>query len=148
MLRDVLNFVEYIANTIDFISCIVIFLGGAYIALHSRVIPRWAATSLWYIGLAALLTAITILIEWTVGPTHPLSHFMVGKVAEVGLLLMMAVTVGLMFFHTVWKDLQGARKRAELEAIALTVKKKPATTRTKRAYKKRQPIKNNDYLEI
>lgn len=139
MLRDVVNAIDLVSHTLSFSSCIVIFLGGGYIALHSRVIPKWAATSLWYIGLAALLNAFTILIDWTLGQMHPLSHFQIGTVTETILMLSMAGTVGLLFFHTVWRDYLGAKRRREL------VEKNPSTKKTivrKRGpYKKRSPQK-------
>lgn len=146
MLRDALNLIETMSLTLNFISCFLIFLGGGYIALHSRVIPKWAVTSLWYIGLAALLNAITIIVEWTIGQMHPLSHFQIGDITETLLMLMMATTVGLLFFHTVWQDYLGSRKRSQDAALAAkkALGKRTPVARKTRAVNK----KNNNYLEI
>lgn len=143
MLRDVINTIDMISHSLSFAGCVVVFLGGAYIALHSRVIPKWAATSLWYIGLAALLNGLTILIDWTIGQMHPLSHFQIGTVTETLLILSIAGTVGLLFFNTVWQDYLGSRKRYSTPIKKPVVKK---TTGTRRPYRKRVP--KSDTLSI
>lgn len=139
MLRDVVNAIDLVSHSLSFSSCIVIFLGGGYIALHSRVIPKWAATSLWYIGLAALLNAFTILIDWTLGQMHPLSHFQIGTVTETLVMLSIAVTVGLLFFHTVWQDYLGSRRRRALAEKNTGTKR--VLGRKRGPYKKRSPQK-------
>lgn len=111
MLKDAINFLDLISHNIIFISNFLVFLGGGYIALHSRVMPKWVVTCLWYTGLAALLNCITIFVEWTAGQTHPLSHFQIGAVTETMVHGMLAVMVCLLFFHTVWKDYLGSRAR-------------------------------------
>lgn len=141
MLRDVINFIELISHNINFASCFLVFLGGGYVALHSREVPRWAVTGLWYIGLAGLLNAITIFVDWTAGQTHPLSHFQIGNVTETLLNLSMAVMVGLMFFNTVWKDYQGSKKRQlDLEKANSLLKRAPST-RAPRKTLKALPVK-------
>lgn len=147
MLKDALNLIELISHSINFTSCFLIFLGGGYIALHSRVLPKWAVTCLWYIGLAALLNAITILIEWTIGPLHPFSHFQIGKVTETGVLLMMAIMVGFLFFNTVWQDYLGAKRRKAIEEKLAT--KKVPRKRTTKSVNRSVPRKvNSNSLEL
>lgn len=102
MLREAVEVIEFISPQLSFISSILIFLGGGYIALHSRIMPKWLVTCLWYLGLFALLNVFTLIIEWVWGQHHPLSHFQLGTVTETLIITVLAVTVGLLFFHTVW----------------------------------------------
>lgn len=111
MLKDVINTIEYFAPNLAMASNVMVFLGGGYVALHSRVMPKWAVTCLWYLGLASLLNFITYIVEFTVDQYHPLSHFQVGSVTETMVHMVLACTVGFLFFHTVWKDYLGARAR-------------------------------------
>lgn len=111
MLKDAVNLFELLSHQVTFASCLAIFLGGGYIALHSRVMPRWAVTGLWYVGLAALLNAITILVEWSTDQLHPLSHFQIGQAVNTLFMLSIAAMVVMLFFNTVWKDYQGSRER-------------------------------------
>ena len=127
MIRDAANFIELISHNLTFVSCVMIFLGGGYIALHSREVPKWAATGLWYIGLAALLNAITILIDWTLGQMHPMSHFQIGVATETLLSMSIAGMVALLFFNTVWKDYLGSKVRQNNKVPAVkAAAKKPA----------------------
>lgn len=134
MIRDVANLISLVSHYLTFLSCIMVFIGGGYVALHSRTIPRWAATGLWYIGLAAFLNAITIAIGWIFGQTHPLSHFQIGIATETLFNLTIASMVGLMFFNTIWKDFQGAKTRsvAQERPIKKTISKPVKTTPVKK----------------
>lgn len=135
MIRDVANFIEVAAHYLTFLSCTMVFLGGGYVALHSRTLPKWAATGLWYIGLAAFLNAITIAIQWVFGQTHPLSHFQIGIATETIFNLTIASMVGLMFFNTIWKDYQGSKARsiAQERPIKKTISKPIKTAPVKKA---------------
>ena len=117
------------SSGISVASNIVTFIGGFYIALHSRMIPKWLTTCLWYIGLASLLNAITHVVEWTWDSMHPLSHFQIGSFTEVLMTLSLGITIAILFFNTVWKDYLGARERRAVEkrvdAKANEVKRAP-----------------------
>lgn len=138
MLRDVIMAVDNMSDGITLAANLLTFVGGFYIALHSRMIPKWLTTSLWYIGLAALLNGITFIVQWTWDSTHPLSHFQIGSFTEVLMNVSLATTIGLLFFNTVWKDYLGSKKRQEVEdkvdAKARAVTRKPAV-------KKAVPVK-------
>lgn len=137
MLASAIQTVEQFAPSLNFIASFLAFLGGGYVALHSRVIPKWAVTCLWYIGLAGLLNAITFIVQWTLGQTHPLSHFQIGIVSETLLNITIAATVCLLFFHTVWQDYLGTKKRrAEYFAQQqAALNKSPVARKTKAAVK-------------
>lgn len=125
MLKELLDAVEFISPQLNFVSSFLIFLAGGYIALHSRVMPRWAVTCLWYLGMFGLLNALTFLVEWVYGQTHELSHFQIGLATEAFVNTTFAVTVCLLFFHTVWQDYLGAKKR-RADAAASTVRQTKA----------------------
>lgn len=137
MLKEVILIVDNVSSGISVVSNLVTFVGGFYIALHSRMIPKWMTTCLWYIGLASLLNAITHIVEWVWDSMHPLSHFQIGSFTEVLMTLSLGITIGMLFFHTIWKDFIGARKRqaveARVDAKAQEVKKAPV--------KKAAPVK-------
>lgn len=142
MLSDAVNFIEFISPGLIAASNLTVFLGSGYVALHSRVMPKWVVTILWYIGLAALLNFITHVIEWTDDPTNPLSNYNLGPATDALMHLAIAVMVGLLFFHTVWKDYVGSKERTRLQAKKKTVRRKPSTRRTaakKPAIKKSSP---------
>lgn len=156
MLKEIFDAVEFVSPQVNFVSSFLIFLAGGYIALHSRIMPRWAVTCLWYLGMFGLLNAITFLVEWVYGQTHELSHFQIGLATEAFVNTAFAVTVCLLFFHTIWQDYLGAkRRRAEAtqlsnrKRIKATVKK-PAIKKPlqKRAALKLDPVKNEARLEL
>lgn len=148
MLSDVVNFIEFISPGLVAASNLTVFLGSGYVALHSRVMPKWVVTILWYIGLAALLDFITHVVEWTDDPTNPLSNYNLGPATDALMHLAIAVMVGLLFFHTVWKDYIGSKERLKAKKKVVrrkTAAKKPAAKRP--AIKKSSP-ESEDRLVI
>lgn len=123
MLKEVLDAIEFVSPQINFISSFLIFLAGGYIALHSRVMPKWAVTCLWYLGIFALFNAITFIVDWVYGQTHPLSHFQIGHATEAMVNTVFAVTVCILFFHTVWQDYVGAKRRRAEAATSKVVRR-------------------------
>jgi len=95
-----MNFVQPIAIYINFICHIVTFCGGFYIAMYSRTLPRWLVTSLWYIGLSAFLTAITIASQWMFGEDFPMAYIKMNFFTEVILNINLAITVILLLYNT------------------------------------------------
>lgn len=100
---------------INFTNHMVIFAGSFYIAIHNRRIPQWHITPLWYLGLLNLFAGITILIQWCIGPEHPLSYWNLGLFAETLANCSLAAIVLIMFLHTVGHDLRERKKRRKLE---------------------------------
>jgi hypothetical protein len=135
MLREAVNMLEMLSSPLNFASGVLVFLGGGYIALHNRNIPNWLVTCLWYMGLFGLLNSFTILVEWSQGQMHPLSHFQIGNATETLFNVSVAFTVGIMFFNTVWQDVKGAKLRH-----TATLKTKPAVKKVT-AVKKPATIK-------
>lgn len=111
MIMEFFNTVDEYANVVNIICHTIIFLGGFYVAIHSRVLPRWATTCIWYVGLSSFFVATTIITEWVFGQHHPFSYFMMGHVGEIIMNVNLAIMVLLLFSHTIWRDIKAKNMR-------------------------------------
>jgi peptidoglycan biosynthesis protein MviN/MurJ (putative lipid II flippase) len=100
---------------LNLIAHSIIFTGTFYVALHNRNLKHWHITPLWYVGLASLFTAITILLQYMIGPEFPLSYWNLSLFTETLSNLALAGIAGVMFIGTVRSDLKGRRKRLEMQ---------------------------------
>lgn len=100
-----------LALPINFICHCIMFIGGLYIAIHSRIIPKWLSTCLWYIGCSSFLIAITIVLGWIYGPQFQLSYDSLGFFGEILFNFWVAITTALFFFKTVLIDISHAKHR-------------------------------------
>ncbi len=98
---------------INLIAHSIIFTGTFYVALHNRNLKHWHITPLWYVGLASLFTAITILLQYMVGPEFPLSYWNLSLFTETLSNISLAAIAAIMFIGTVRSDLKGRRKRMQ-----------------------------------
>lgn len=96
---------------VSFMLHIVIFISTFYIVLHDRTLPQWCITPLWYLGLIHLFTASTVVVQWTIGPEHPLSYWNMGLFGEVLCNVALAAIVVIMFALTVRQDIIGSKSR-------------------------------------
>lgn len=109
-----LNLWSYMYDVaINFIAHTIIFSGAFYIALHNRDLPQWHITPLWYVGLFSLLVSITIIVQWAIGPEHPLSYWNLGKLAETLVNCSVASIALVMLIRTLRSDLRGRRRRQQ-----------------------------------
>lgn len=106
------NLVNTLNLPLSFIIHVIIFIGGLYVAIHSRIIPTWLSTCLWYVGLASLFVSITIGIEFTLGSDFPMSYTNLGKLAELLDSSIIAFTISLMFGNTLYNDLKNKKNRS------------------------------------
>lgn len=111
MLTEFVAMVDTYSNIVNFICYTLVFFGGFYVALHSRLLPTWASTSIWYLGVSSFFVATTIVVEWVFGQHHPFSHFMMGHFGEMIINLNLAIMVGFLFFHTVYQDFRNKKDR-------------------------------------
>lgn len=139
MVREAVNFIDLISPTLILCSNILVFIGSGYVALHSRVMPKWVVTCLWYTGLAALLNAITLVVELIEDQMHPLSHFQIGVVTESMMHVMLAVVVTLLFANTIWKDYQWSKIRKNAPE---PIEKQPVKTRGRKPVNKQAAKKS------
>ena len=110
----ILNIIEYVNDTILLINSIchvTIFLGGFYVALHSRVLPTWTVTGIWYIGVSSFLALLPIVFEWLNGPSFEFSYTMLGRVTDTFLHINVAIMVILLFLNTIYKDFKSVKNR-------------------------------------
>lgn len=98
---------------INFFAHFLIFLGTFYVALQNRNLPQWHITPLWYVGLTSILVCITIVIQWSVGPEHPLSYWNLGNLAETAVNVSVAAVATIMLIGTVRRDLKESKKRRQ-----------------------------------
>lgn len=110
-ISSVLSMLQHIALPLNLVFLLITFVGGLYVAIHSRDIPIWVRTPLWYLGAASFLTALTIVFEFTMGPEFILSYSRVGLIGEMLINLNIAITALLMLIHTVLKDLRCMKQR-------------------------------------
>lgn len=111
MISQIISEIAAFSNIINFICYIIIFIGGFYVAMHSRILPNWATTSIWYLGLSSFFVASTIAIEWIFGQHHPFSHFMMGDFGEIVMNINLCAVVFFLFFHTIYHDLKSRKER-------------------------------------
>ncbi len=96
---------------INFVAHTLIFIGTFYVALQNRNLKQWHVTPLWYVGLISLFVSITIVIQWAIGPEHPLSYWNMGMMAETALNVAVASIAVIMLVSTVRLDLRNSKKR-------------------------------------
>ena len=111
---SVLNeFTNSYALSINFIAHIFIFIGTFYVALQNRNLPQWHITPLWYAGLCSLFVAITIILQWAIGPEFPISHYNMGLLGETLFNISVAAIAVIMLIGTVRTDLKNRKRRLE-----------------------------------
>lgn len=115
MIIDTIGLMSTILMPINFVCNFIVFLGGFYVALHSRTMSTWATTCLWYIGLASLFTSITIGVDWIWGPEFPMSYTNIGLLGELASLFTLTGTVLILFGKTVFSDFIYRKKRLTRE---------------------------------
>lgn len=118
----ILEFFQLVKDNIlplNFICHVLIFLGGLYVALHSRLIPNWALTSLWYLGLCSFINGLAIILQWTNGPEFFLSYSNIGTATETLVNIILALTVFSCFSNTLLKDFKGMKDRKKVSEFEI-----------------------------
>jgi hypothetical protein len=100
-----------IALHLNLIFLLISFVGGLYVAIHARNIPLWVRTPLWYLGLSSFIVAVSIILEFTVGPQFMLSYSRFGVIGEMLINFNIAVTSLIMLVNTVLKDVKNMKLR-------------------------------------
>lgn len=105
-----------IALHLNLVFLLITFVGGLYVAIHARNIPLWVRTPLWYLGVTAFITALSIIFEWTLGPQFLFSYSRFGLICEMLINANIALTALVMLAHTVFKDIRCMKKRRQRRA--------------------------------
>lgn len=111
MITEFIVFLNSLSVLINFVCYLLVFIGSFYVAIHNRKLPQWHITPLWYLGLANLFMAVTILVNWTIGPEHPLSYWNMGTVGQALCNIILASIVAVMFVVTLGCDIINRKKR-------------------------------------
>jgi hypothetical protein len=114
MILELLQLIKDNILPLNFICHLLIFAGGLYVAVHSRLLPNWMLTSLWYIGLGSCINGIAIIFQWTCGPDFMLSYNNIGTATETILNICLAATVFSCFSNTLLKDFKGMKQRKKV----------------------------------
>lgn len=113
----VLNFFNYQYEIIiNFVAHFFIFIGTFYVALQNRKLPQWHVTPLWYMGIFAFLTCVSIVCQWSMGSEFPLSYYNIGQLCKTLVSVSIGVVALIMLTTTVKKDIKESKKRRHLEA--------------------------------
>jgi hypothetical protein len=113
MITQMIGVMDNVVLPLNFFCNFIIFLGGFYVVLHSRNLPHWITTCLWYIGLCSLFTSITIGIDWIWGPEFPMSYTNIGLLGETASLIALTITVFLLFSKTIMIDYRNKKNRKQ-----------------------------------
>lgn len=111
MIEHFVSSLERYALVINFMCHITMFIGGLYIAIHSRNIPNWLRTCLWYIGCSSFLIGITIILGWVLGPQFELSYDKVGVLGETLFNIWVSITTITFFINTLKLDIKYSKNR-------------------------------------
>lgn len=111
MIEQIISFLNQFQLPVNFLAHAMIFISSFYVAIHNRKIPQRYITPLWYIGNISLFTAITIIIQWSLGPEFPLSYWRIGLLSETALNVAVSTMAIIIFLGTVRSDIEGSRLR-------------------------------------
>lgn len=96
---------------INFLCHSVVFIGILYVAIHNRELKSWVITPLWYLGLTSGFVCATIVVQWAVGPEHPVSYWTLGVLGEIASHIILATISFILFVKTLKADLNYKRLR-------------------------------------
>lgn len=110
---NVLSNLSFYVYFLNFICHFTVFFGGLYIAVHSRCIPNWLRTCLWYIGCSSFLVGTTIALGWIFGPSFDLSYDKLGIYGETIFNIMITLTTATFFLKTLAADVKFSKSRRQ-----------------------------------
>lgn len=111
---ELITIVDPYAVMINFLCHVTIFLGGLYVAIHSRSIPNWLRTCLWYIGCSSFLIGTFIVCGWSLGNDFVFSYSNAGVIGETLFNVWISVTTLAFFFKTLVEDVKHSRRRSDI----------------------------------
>ena len=79
------------ALALNLLCHLAIFVGTFYVILHSKNLPKWHITPLWWAGLSCLLTALSIIMGYAFGDDFPMAYVHIGTYGETALNICLAV---------------------------------------------------------
>jgi len=111
VITSTIDFLLGIQLFINFLAYLTIFIGSFYVALQNRNLPSWHITPLWYVGLSALFTSLTIVLQGMFGRDFELSYAQLGILGETALNISLAYIATVMLVGTIRRDLRQRKNR-------------------------------------
>jgi hypothetical protein len=111
MINQLVAFFNSWSLLISFVTHSTIFFSMLYIAVHNRLLPNWLITPLWWLGSFSGFVAATVIVQWSIGPEHPLSYWTLGTVGATLVQVALALIGFILFFKTIHTDLCNRKDR-------------------------------------
>lgn len=111
MITEIVAFFHSWTMLINFVCHSIIFVSVFYVAVHNRELKPWIITPLWWLAIISGFTASTVVVQWAIGPEHPLSYWTLGTLGEISSHIVLALIAVTMFFKTLKTDLENCKNR-------------------------------------
>ena len=111
MITSIVTFFNSWQLLLNFLCHSTIFVSILYVAIHNRDLQNWIITPLWYLASISGFVALTIVIQWGIGPEHPLSYWTLGILGELGSHIALASIAVVLLVQTIKSDLLNRSKR-------------------------------------
>lgn len=110
-MQQLISFLKEYELVINFFCHFTVFIGGFYIAIHSRKIATWLRTCLWYIGCSSFLITISVVLQWVLGADFELSYANTQIISHTLLYMWIVITTLVFFLKTVAIDIKHSKQR-------------------------------------
>lgn len=100
MITQLVAFFNSWTLLINFVCHSIIFVSVFYIAVHNHELKSWIITPLWWLASLSGFTASTVVVQWAIGPEHPMSYWTLGTLGEIGSHIVLALITFVMFLKT------------------------------------------------
>jgi FtsH-binding integral membrane protein len=111
MINTVVGFFNSWTLLINFVCHIFIFISVFYVAVHNRELKPWIITPLWWLALTSGFVCSTIVVQWAIGPEHPMSYWTLGTLGEIASHIILASITFTLFVQTLKQDLNCRKDR-------------------------------------
>jgi hypothetical protein len=111
MINTVVGFFNSWTLLINFVCHSLIFISIFYVAVHNRELKPWIITPLWWLAMTSGFVASTVVVQWAIGPEHPMSYWTLGTLGEITSGIILALISFTMFVQTLKHDLNCRKDR-------------------------------------
>lgn len=111
MITETVAFFNSWTLLINFVCHLTIFISVFYVAVHNRELENWIITPLWWLAAISGFTASTVVVQWAIGPEHPMSYWTLGVLGEIGSHLVLAMITFTLFVKTLRTDISSRKDR-------------------------------------
>lgn len=111
MINEIVGFFNSWTLLINFVCHIIIFFSVFYVAVHNRELKPWIITPLWWLAITSGFTASTVVVQWAIGPEHPMSYWTLGVLGEITSHIILGIITLTLFIKTLKVDLDSRKDR-------------------------------------